>query len=145
VVVEGRRAAQLVDPGQAFLKGFRGVVEELQLVGRAGGAALGAGLVVRDHHDQRVAELAGLLQKLQQAADVMVGVRQEPGEHFHHPRRQPGADPARHHPRRVITAQTWGRGTRPRQNRCHGATFPEIGQYQTYARIGRRARYARQE
>jgi hypothetical protein len=36
-----------------------------------------------------VVELAGLLQEIEQAADVMVGVRQEPGEHLHHPRRQP--------------------------------------------------------
>ena len=30
-----------------------------------------------------------LLQEVEQAADLVVGVRQEPGEHLHHPRREP--------------------------------------------------------
>jgi hypothetical protein len=35
-VAEGGGAAELVDLGQAFLKGLWGVVEELQLVGGSG-------------------------------------------------------------------------------------------------------------
>ena len=47
-------------------------------------SALGAGAVVGDEHDQRVVELADRLQEVEQAAVVMVGVRQEAGEDLHH-------------------------------------------------------------
>ena len=89
-MVEGRRAAEFVDRPEAVLEWLRGVVEELQLVGGASGAALGTGPVVGDQHDQGVFELAGLLQEVEQPSDLMVGVRQEPGEHLHHP----GGEPA---------------------------------------------------
>ena len=89
VVVEGGWAAEFIDLGEAVLQRFGRVVEELQLVGGARRAALGAGPVVRNDHDQRVVELPDLLQEVEQTADVMVGVGQETGVHLHHPRRQP--------------------------------------------------------
>ena len=45
--------------------------------------------VSRDHHDDGVVELTGLLQVVQDAADLVVGVGQEPGEHLGHPGEQP--------------------------------------------------------
>ena len=80
VVVEGRRPADLVNGPDAVFQRLGGVVEELQLIGRPGGAALGAGPVVGHHHDQRVVELAGLLQEVKYPAQLVVGVRQEPGD-----------------------------------------------------------------
>ena len=91
VVVERGRPAELVDLGQAVLQRLGGVVEELGLVGGAGGPALGARTVVGDHHDQRVVQLAGLAQELQQPPDLGVGVGQEAREDLH----QPGGEPAR--------------------------------------------------
>ena len=67
----------------AVFQRLGGVIEELQLVGRPGGASLGAGPVVGHHHDQRVVELAGLLQEIKYPAELVVGVRQEPGVHLH--------------------------------------------------------------
>ena len=89
VVVEGAGAADLVDPREALLDRLRRVVEELRLVGRAGRAALGAGAVVGDDHDQRVVELAELRQELEQTPDLVIGVAEEPGEHLHEPAVQP--------------------------------------------------------
>jgi hypothetical protein len=83
-VVEVPGAAEVVDGGQVLLQRLRYEVEELVLVDRAGGAALGAGPVVGQDHDQGVVELADLAQEVQQPADVMVGVLQEAGEHLHH-------------------------------------------------------------
>ena len=77
VVVEVLRPADLVDRREAVLERLLRVVEELRLVRRAGRAALGARAVVRDHHDQRVLELADALQVVEQPPDVMVGVAEE--------------------------------------------------------------------
>ena len=52
-------------------------------------AALGRGAVVGDDHDQRVVELADLLERVEDAAEVVVGVRDEAGEDLHHPGVQP--------------------------------------------------------
>ncbi len=60
-------------------------VEEHILVDRPAGPAFGAGPVVGQDHDHRVVELVDLTQEVQQPADVMVGVLQEPGEDLHHP------------------------------------------------------------
>src|SRR6266566_5111429 len=84
VVVEGLRTTQLVDLLQALLKRLRCIVEELTLVGGAGGAALGAGTVIRDDHDQGVVELVDALQVVEQATNVIVCVGQEAGEDLHH-------------------------------------------------------------
>ena len=89
VVVEGRRAADLVDAREAVLEGLRGVVEELRLVGGAGRAALGAGAVVGDHHDDGVVQVAALAEEVQQPPEVVVGVAEEAGEDLHHAAEQP--------------------------------------------------------
>jgi hypothetical protein len=85
VMIKGRRAADLVDSREAFFERLLCIVEELRLIRGAGRAALGARAVVGDDHDQCVLELAAVGQELQQAADLVIGVREEAGEHFHHP------------------------------------------------------------
>ena len=89
IVVEVLRPADVVDGGEVLLQVVGHVVEELALVDRAVRPALGARAVVRDHHDQRVLVLAELLQERDQLADVVVGVLEEAGEHFHHARIEP--------------------------------------------------------
>ncbi len=84
VVVEVLGAADLVDDLEALLERLLGVVEELRLVGRPGGAALGAGAVVGDHHDDGVVEQALGAQEVEQPPEVVVGVAEEAGEHLHH-------------------------------------------------------------
>ena len=54
-----------------------------------GHAALGRRAVVGDDHDQRVLELADVLERVEDPAEVVVGVRDEAGEDLHHPRVQP--------------------------------------------------------
>ena len=67
----------------------RDAVAELHLVDRPVRAALAARAVVGDDHDHRVLELLGVLEVVQQAADVVVGVREEPGVHLGHVSEQP--------------------------------------------------------
>jgi hypothetical protein len=73
---------------EVVLEALGHLVEEAHLVEGAGDAALGRGAVVRDHHDQRVVELADLLERVEQAPEVVVAVGDEPGEDLHHPRVQ---------------------------------------------------------
>src|SRR3954465_11110033 len=89
VVVEGRRTADLVDPGEAVLEGLRGVVEELRLVGRAGRTTLGAGAVVGDHHDDGVVQVSARTEEVQQSPEVVAGGAEEAGEDLHHSTEQP--------------------------------------------------------
>jgi hypothetical protein len=88
-VVEVLGSADVVDGGQVLLQVVGHVVEELALVDRARGPALGARAVVRDHHDQRVLVFAQLLEEPDQLADVVIGVLEEAREHLHHPRVEP--------------------------------------------------------
>ena len=74
---------------EALLESLLGVVEELCLVRRTGGSAFGAGTVVGDDHDDGVVELALLAQEVEQPAQMMVGMAEEPSERLHQPRRQP--------------------------------------------------------
>ena len=99
VVVEVLGPADLIDQLEALLERLLGVVEELRLVGGAGGPALGAGAVVGDDHDQRVVQLALLAQELDQPPDLVIGVGQEPGEDLHHPGGKP---PRRRRQRRPV-------------------------------------------
>ena len=85
VVVEMLGAADFVDQGEAVLERLLGVVEELCLVRGSRRAALGAGAVVGDHHDEGVVELIDLGEEREQPADLVVGEREEAGEHFHVP------------------------------------------------------------
>ena len=89
VVVVGLRSAKLVEHRQVRLHVVGDAVEELVLVHRAVRAALAAGAVVGHEDDHRVVPLPGLLQVVQQPADLMVGVRQEPRVHLGHPAEQP--------------------------------------------------------
>ena len=89
VVVEVPGAADLIDQRQAFLQRLLGVVEELRLIRGPGRAALGAGAVVGDDHDQGVVQLPERAQELHQPPDLVIGVGQETGEHLHHPGSEP--------------------------------------------------------
>jgi hypothetical protein len=81
----GGRAAEVVDPREIGLDRVGHVVEEFVLVERPVRAALAAGAVVGHHHDQRVLELPGLVQVVQEPADLVVGVRDESGVGLRHP------------------------------------------------------------
>ena len=83
------RAADLVDDLEAVLEWLRSVVEELRLVRGSGRAALGTRPVVRDHHHDRVVQLALFAQEVEQPAEMVVGVAEEAREHLHHPAEQP--------------------------------------------------------
>jgi hypothetical protein len=84
-VVVRLRATQLVDLREVLVEALRHLVEEQHLVERSGDAALGRGAVVGDHHDQRVVELADLLERVEDATEVVVGMGDEAGVDLHHP------------------------------------------------------------
>ena len=86
VVVVGVGRAELVDVRRHHLGRLelRGAVEDEQLVERAVDRALGARAVVADDVvDERVVEHVEVLERVEQPADVVVGVLQEPGVHLH--------------------------------------------------------------
>ena len=86
VVVVGLRARRVCRACHQELRRLEGcqAVEVGHLVVRAVERALGRGAVVADDVvDQRVVEDAELLQPVEQAADVVVGVLQEAGVDFH--------------------------------------------------------------
>jgi hypothetical protein len=81
-VVERRRRAELVDLRQQELRRLEGrhAVEGGQLVEKAVVGAFRRGAVVADDVvDQRVLQHAEVAEGVDQAADVVVGVLQEPG------------------------------------------------------------------
>ena len=88
VVVVGLGAPELVEVLQAELGRGRHAVEEPPLVERAVRAAFAAGAVVRDHDDDRVLELLGVLEVVDEATDLRVAVGDEAREHLGHPREQ---------------------------------------------------------
>ena len=75
----GVGAAQLVDELHVLFDRVRPAVEELVLVDRAVRAPLAGGAVVGGVHDDGVLELPGVLQVLDDAADLSVGVLGEAG------------------------------------------------------------------
>ena len=82
-------AAVLLDQGELLLRRQRDPVLHRQLVERAGERALHAGAVVaEDVEDERVLELAHLLDRVEQPPDVPVGVLLEAGVDLHLPRVQ---------------------------------------------------------
>ena len=88
VVVVGLRPAELVDPRVEERRRLDGghAVEVDHLVVRAVERALGGGAVVADDVvHERVVEGADLLQRIEQAADVMVGVFEESRVDLHLP------------------------------------------------------------
>ena len=82
-VREGLRAAPLVDQRDQVLDLLGDAVEIGHLVVHADEAALGAGAVVAgDVDEQRVVQLADVLERLLEAPDLVVGMLEEAGEHF---------------------------------------------------------------
>ena len=85
VVVEGLLAAELVHPAQHFLHLLGDRVEHRHLVEQPLHAALGARPVVAlDVDHERVVELAHLLDRVQDAPDLVVAVRERGGVDLHH-------------------------------------------------------------
>ncbi len=88
VVVVRARRAELVHLGDHELRGLQGghPVEVGHLVERPVERALGGGAVVADDVvDDRVVEDLEVLEGVDQPADVVIGVLQEPGVHLHLP------------------------------------------------------------
>ena len=85
------RSAPLVEVLEVVLQGLLCSVEEHCLVERAVLATLGAGAVVGHHHDDRVVEFAQLLDEIDHAPEVVIGLLDEPGVHLH----LPGVHPLR--------------------------------------------------
>ena len=82
-VREGFRTAPLVDQRDEVLHLLGHAVEIGHLVVHADEAALGAGAVVAgDVDEQRVVELADVLQRLHEPPDLVIGVLQESREHL---------------------------------------------------------------
>ena len=70
---------------QVLLRALRHEVEEVLLVEAALGATLGAGAVVAHHDHDRVVALAELVDEVEHALHLGVGVGEEAGERLHHP------------------------------------------------------------
>jgi hypothetical protein len=84
VVVVGVRAAEPVDHGQVLLEVVGVATEDLALVDRAVRRALARRAVVGAVEDDRVVELPGLLEVVDDAAHLGVGVLGEPGVDLGH-------------------------------------------------------------
>src|SRR5262245_7755708 len=84
VVIEILGTTKIINRLYVVFQRLRYVVEELVLVHGARGTALGAGAIVRNHHDQGVIQLADSLEVVDDAADVMVGVLNKACKHLHH-------------------------------------------------------------
>ena len=114
----GVEPAVLVDQRELLLGGEGDPVLHRQLVEGAGQRALQARAVVaEDVDDERVVELAHLLDRVEQAADVPVGVLLEAGVDLHLPRVQlllarPRASPRRE-ARRASASAPCPAGSRP--------------------------------
>ena len=89
VVVVGVRRSQVVQVAQVVGHVVRVGVEELVLVDRAVRAALTGRAVVRAVHDDRVVQLTGLLEVVDDPTDLGVGELRESGVDLGHPREQP--------------------------------------------------------
>jgi hypothetical protein len=88
VVVVALGPAELVDQRQVLLDRVGPAVEELVLVDRPVRRALAGGAVVGAVEDQRVVELAGLLEEVDDPADLVICVLTEAGVHLGHPAEQ---------------------------------------------------------
>ena len=77
--------AEVVDAAQVLLRALGHEVEEVLLVEGPLRATLGAGAVVAHHDDDRVVELAQLVDEVEHALHLGVGVGEEAGEDLHHP------------------------------------------------------------
>src|ERR1700743_2216348 len=84
-MVVGFWPTEVIEELHTLFDGVDITVEELALVHRSVRTTLPAGAAVRDHHADRVAQLPGLFEIVQDSADLGVGVAQEPGEDLGHP------------------------------------------------------------
>ena len=89
VVVVGVGRAELVDRRDVVLDAVRPGVEEVVLVDRAVRAALARGAVVGGVEDDRVVELPGLLEVVDDPPDLVVGVLRVGGVDLGHAGEQP--------------------------------------------------------
>ena len=88
IVVVGFRTAQLVQPRHQELGGLqRGRAIEIDhlVVGAVQRALGGRTIVADDVVDQRVVEQIELFQRIDQPANVVIGILHEPGVNFHLP------------------------------------------------------------
>ncbi len=85
VVVVDAGTADLVDAVPRLVDRLRDRVPRTDVVHRTDWTTLRRCAVVRQHHEDRVVEVAGLVEMVDQAADLVVGVRQEAGERLHEP------------------------------------------------------------
>ena len=83
VVVVAPWPAELVDAREGVFHRVGHEVPRPVVVGGPHGPALGAGAVVRQHHDDGVVELAQVGEVAQEAGEVVVGVSEEGGEGLH--------------------------------------------------------------
>ena len=118
-MVVGPRRAEVVDASEVLLEALRHEVEEVGLVERSLGPTLGAGPVVAHHHDDRVVELADLVDRIDHALHLGIGVREEGGVHLHHPCVEPLLISAQRIPRRHPGRPLGELRTRRQQSRCH--------------------------
>ena len=87
IATQSLDAAILLDQHHLLVGVEPDPVEERHLVERAGDRALHAGAVVAPHvEDQRVLQIAHLIDRVQQPPNVPVGVLRVAGEHLHLPR-----------------------------------------------------------
>ena len=135
VVVVGARAARSRRCAGASSSGPAGSrFCEADVVDRSVGPALGAGPVVRHQDDERVVEVAGLLEEVEQPAELGVGVGEEGGEALHEPGRHRAARrrqvvPGRHPggPRRELGARGEAAPARAGGRRSPPARRPSPG------------------
>ena len=88
IVVVGFLRPELVELLQVIFHAVRDAVEEVVLVDGTVGAAFARRAVVRDDHDDRVVELAGFFQIVNQPPDLMIGVAAEARIHLGHARKE---------------------------------------------------------
>jgi hypothetical protein len=89
VVVISLRTAEIVEHSEVLLEIVVHPVEHLVLVDGAVRAALAARPVVRRENHDRVLTLPRGLEVVEESADVVIGVREEPRVHLGHPGEQP--------------------------------------------------------
>ena len=89
VVPVGAGPAEIVDARHGRSCIVVDAVEDEVLVERAVRATLRARTVVGERDHEGVVELGACLEELEQTTELVVGVRQEPGEHLHHARGEP--------------------------------------------------------
>ena len=84
IVVVGRRRTKLVEVVEVLLDRVGDPVEELVLVDRTVRTAFARGAVVGNKHHDRVVEVPGLLEEVEQPPDLVVGVREEASKDLGH-------------------------------------------------------------